>query len=127
MKKALRCLLVILCVVLGTYVIMFLGTNSIFNEVKTVMKGEYDEDYVFTGEMDYFNFTRDSGDATVDLDVKRLFIIHNFQHGYMWVFYSFEVTSKSGGVSPGGADILSKWEIERQNGKCVIVDVIEAP
>ncbi len=127
MKKALRCLLVILCVALGIYVIMFLDTNSIYNEVKTVMKGEYDEDYVFNGEMYCFDFTRGYGETEVDLDVKRLFVVHNFQHGYMWVFYSFEVKSPSGYLLTGGADIPSKWEIERQNGKWVIVDVIEAP
>lgn len=47
--------------------------------------------------------------------------------GYVWAQYSSEAYDETGEVTTGSWRILTKWELEKQDGRWVVTNVNEAP
>ena len=47
--------------------------------------------------------------------------------GYIWVKYSSQAYDETGEVTTGSWNILTKWELEKQDGRWVVTNVNEAP
>ena len=118
--------LIILIILIASYGIMFLTTNSVMRYAKSVFHGEISaEDIVDTPLYRYY---RDEPEiAKVDVSLKRLFVVHGFKDGYIWVKYDVARMDYSGYEVSGARDIISRWKIHKENGEWKVVDIKEAP
>ncbi len=118
--------LIILIILIASYVIMFLTTNSVMRYAKSVFRGEISvEDVIDTPLYRYY---RDEPEiAKVDVSLKRLFVVHSFKDGYIWVKYDVARMDYSGYEVSGSRDIISRWKIHKENGEWKVVDIKEAP
>lgn len=57
------------------------------------------------------------------------FISAKFQenNGYIWVRYYSEAYDKNGEITSGSWNILSRWELEKVDGKWIVTSIIEPP
>ena len=109
------------------YMIMFLNTNSLINEVRDVMKGNVPRAVTENTPLSMYNFSDDLSNAEVDVSITRRFVLHNFFSGTMWVNYTYETTKNDLDLMPGAYKVPSCWKIRRENGKWKIVEIIEGP
>ena len=78
------------------------------------------------GELGYLCVTDD--DAVSQRHRLRLIAGHFAQdEGYMWVKYTSVAYDVDGEVTTGSWNILTKWELEKQDGRWVVTNVNEAP
>ena len=54
-------------------------------------------------------------------------VIHNFQKVIVYVYYSYEVRDEENRLQTGSWGILSKWDIERHNGRWIVTCITEDP
>lgn len=123
--------LLIIIMLLFIYLIMFWNTNSLIEYAKAVFYGEIpNEEIENTPWWGYYDDVHEEGVAKVDLEIRRVFVIHNFFDGYMWVEYKHakydendELMYFSGAEFP----YCTKWTIHKEKGKWVLVDSNEGP
>lgn len=65
---------------------------------------------------------------TINLEVKRVYTIHNFKSGYLWIKYSVEVLDKTGNIMTSSKNIPVKLKIKnnRSNWEVIRIDEKEA-
>ena len=67
-------------------------------------------------------------DAVAQMHRLRLIAGHFAQdEGYMWVQYTSVAYDVDGEITTGSWDILTKWELKKQDGRWVVTNVNEAP
>ena len=122
---------VIFIALLSLYLTMFFTTNSLIRDVRSALLIEVDSYQTAGRAIDVYNnswvLERGRGVGRVDLTLIRLFTIHNFQRGFIYVYYSCEVYDESGELLTGSRSIITRWEIEKLNGEWEIMKIFERP
>ena len=86
----------------------------------------YENAYNQFGELGYLCVTDD--DAVSQRHRLRLIAGHFAQdEGYMWVKYTSVAYDVDGEVTTGSWNILTKWELEKQDDRWIVTDINEAP
>ena len=127
MKKSIKILGIVLCVILIIYFIMFFSTNKLVNDVENIMLGRVPADVTEGKEIHRYNNSAVYLNAEVDVSITRLFVVHNFSDGYMWVKYSYVTKKNDKDILPSSVNVISRWKIHRENGKWEIVEIVEEP
>ena len=111
------------------YLSMIMSTNDLINYVEKVMTGEISKEKTKGTPIDRYNNENVLLNAKVDVTVNRLFVIHNFFDGYVWVKYSYVTTKNEDPreIMPASVDVISRWKIHKKNGSWKIVEIKEAP
>ncbi len=131
-KKILVSLLVVLLLLVSYYCAMLISTNGLIDYVQGVMQGDISGSEVEDSPLRIYSYFASRDDFEyADVKVSRVFVIHNFTDGYMWVDYSIKAYNENGEVIAGSATTfptgLSKWKIHRENGEWKVVDIVESP
>jgi hypothetical protein len=114
-------------VILLIYIVMLLNTNSAVDYVKEVMHGRISASETIGTPLDQYNHNDFLWiNPKVDVSITRLFVLHNFFDGYIWVMYKFETIENGREELPGTGYIMSRWKIHRENGKWEIIEINEA-
>lgn len=110
------------------YGIMFINTNNVLDDFKELklFKAERNKDY---GRLygAYYREDLEGKIKNVDLKCNRIFVVHNFKKGMMVVRYSNITYDYNDEVTDGNKNAISKWYIEKKNGRWVVVDIDEKP
>ena len=86
----------------------------------------YENAYNQFGELGYLCVTDD--DAVSQRHRLRLIAGHFAQdEGYMWVKYTSVAYDVDGEVTTGSWNILTKWEVEKQDDRWIVTNINEAP
>ena len=134
-RPAAIAILVVMVLIL-TYLLMLWNTNPVVDYVESVFKGEIPYEEVVNTPLRRYDTTRyrngsiRDGLADVEIDITRMFVIHNFFDGYMWVKYKNVGYDENGKILYCTSEefpFYSKWKIHRENGEWVIVDIQEHP
>lgn len=121
-------LTVLLCIIY--YSVMLHDTDSLLTDFANCIKGDSVSNTITNTELyKYYNrnelYNNEISDA--DINIRRLFVLHNFHRGIMFIKYDCETFNKSGEHIYGSANVYAKWYIEKKNGVWTVVDVIEKP
>ena len=65
--------------------------------------------------------------ADAKIKISRIFVLHNFKKGKMYVNYTIETLNKDGIHIYGSHNIYSTWDIEKKNGKWIVTSIKEKP
>jgi len=108
---------------------MLYSTNSVIDFAKQVFLKEIDMDkYEDDALVKKYYFPLDFSDDIIDISIKRLFVLHNFQRGFMIVQYTHQVLDSETGLTiTGSIGIVSKWTIEKRDNRWVVTDIEERP
>lgn len=109
------------------YAVFFLNTNSVMRYAKSVFRGEISSEEVVGTPLYIRYYPKDPEVVKVDLNLKRIFVSHNFKDGYIWVKYDEEQLDSYGNIVSGSWDIISRWKIHKENGEWKVVDIDEDP
>lgn len=128
-KVAFRTMIIALLLIpVSAYCIMLIDTNPLMDEVKNVFLGNVSREETRGEPIDRYNIRRrdDAVILSAEVSITRLFTIHNFREGYIWVRYAHKSESAQGSLMGSGI-ILTKWKIKKENGKWSIVEIFEKP
>ena len=121
--------LIIIGVFILVYIIMLLNTNSVISYAKDIFmqKIPYDKNSP-DALMHRYYYPDDDSDDRISLDLHRLFVWHNFDHGYMYVYYTIEVKDRvTNELEHGSWGIPSRWEIKKIDDIWRVIDIKEDP
>lgn len=108
---------------------MLLNTNSVFRYAKSVFRGEISPEEISDSPLKIYDEVHQrEGVAKVKLKISRVFVMHDFTDGYMWIKYTYILHDKDGNLLYGARlefPLYAKWTIHKENGKWVVVDVDE--
>ena len=128
MKKNIK---VAIAAILLVYLIIFYSTNSVVQDVEKVMRGQVAYEDTKGTPIDRYNLRFGRADSehpiNVEVNIMRLFVLHNFAGGYMWVVYSEKGFDPITNSEYAASKVTSRWKIHKENGKWVIVDIKEGP
>jgi hypothetical protein len=107
---------------------MLIDTNPLINEVNNVSLGNISREETRGFPIDRYNIRRryDVEVLNAEVSIIRLFTIHNFREGYIWVRYTNKSENVEG-LRMGSHRVLAKWRIIKDNGKWSIVEIFEKP
>ena len=107
---------------------MILDTNSLFSEAKAIFKGEVEIESIDNMLLKRYCVLDHHPEATkIEYKLTRLFAIHNYKDGYMWLRYTQTAYDKSGGLIYGAYNIPIKWQIHKEDGEWRVIFVWESP
>ena len=118
--------ILILAVITAVYLCMLLSTNPVVKTVEDVYCGRISADDDSPIRM-YDLSSRYSDIAHAEMNITRLFVLHNWRHGFMYVIYSCEYTDENNKVLNASCSIISRWEIEKRDGEWTVIDIEEKP
>lgn len=78
------------------------------------------------GKLGYLCITDDEA-ATEKHELKFIAADFSGNKGYIWVKYSSEAYDKNGKVTFGSWDVLSRWKLEKKDGKWTVISIKEHP
>lgn len=123
--------LILLISLVVIYLIMLWDTNPVVDYAEAVFNGEIPrEEIENTLWCRYDDEDHKEGVTRIDLEIRRLFVIHDFFDGYMWVEYRHAKYDENGDLLYfSGAEFpyCTKWSIHKEKGKWVLVDIEEGP
>ena len=130
-KKVLIVLAIVFSVILVFYAVELISTNSLMNYVKDLADGKIPASETEGEYWDEFNVNSVINGDHAKFKITRVFVIHNFSDGYMWLKWDFWVYDKDDnliyGHSQGFPPGYAKWTIHKENGEWKVVDVWESP
>ena len=62
---------------------------------------------------------------TINLEVKRVYAIHNFKTGYLWIKYSVVVLDKTGNIMTSSKNIPVKLKIKKNKSNWEVIRIDE--
>jgi len=133
-KKAILILIASVLVILGGLVaLMYHDTNELTHHVKELFRGEIDPALPERTPSGTYNqathyeslYPREV--AEVDITILRLFVLHDFNDGFMEVYYFYEARDSESRVLCGSWGIRSHWVIHKEDGVWQIVEIHEDP
>lgn len=115
------------------YIIAFNDTNEIVKFVNDVAEGNIShEDIKGEPVQIYYNADRENF-YSVDFELDRTFVLHNFSDGYIWAKYYIKGYDRNGELIFGfgsnkirGGEIQTKWKIHKENGQWKIIEIDES-
>jgi hypothetical protein len=113
--------IIVVIIAISCYFVMLMDTNPLKNKVINVMAGRVDQSQTIGKPINIYN-TSTIPESLIgtnrNITLIRLFTIHNFSDGVMWVYYTI----------PGNSyRVISKWILHKENGEWEITKIIEAP
>ena len=129
-KLIIKIILGLFATAIVIYIALLVSTNGLMKEVKSVFLGNIDILETEGKPIDRYNIdkyliNKELGD--VKLSIVRIFTLHNFSDGYIWIRYTFEAKDTVGKVITGSYNIPAKWKIHKRAGKWEIAEIYEAP
>ena len=118
------------------YLAMFISTNSVIEYVERVFNGEVPEAITGTPLGAYnihriygneYKSSRGVSELKYEYKVSRLFVLHNFFDGYVWIKYEFSIYNKEGRRMAFTRVPIARLTIHRENGEWVITRRVEDP
>jgi len=122
--------LVILALIAIAYFAMFHDTDELMDEAKRILRKEASIEETEGRALHVYNSNKDKrydDVVTVNVSLERVFVIHNFSDGYVFVVYNEEAYNASGKIKYGSLGATCFWKIHKENGKWDVVDVYEKP
>jgi len=137
MKNMNKKFLIWLFIIIGTilllgnilllYFAMLIDTNSVIDDVKNIMHGNVEESAIDNSPLRTYYRRGDLRTVSVDANITRKFVLHNFSDGYIWVKYTCEGFDSKGSKTYGSWEIPSRWKIHKENGKWKVIEIKERP
>ena len=127
MKKFLLCfVLLIVAALLSIYTVSFISTTPLVTLAREVYCGttKVDPDDPLS-RYDLSGMYSDIANA--EMDITRLLVVHNGQHGYMYVVYSCRYTDRNDNILNESKMVFSKWEIVKEENTWYVTDIMEDP
>jgi hypothetical protein len=121
---------VALLVILGEkiFTIQHQDTDELMQHAEAVLKGEIDQQDTTAGPLRVYNPNmRQLGYSSIEYELSRLLVFHNFADGYILVRYSQCGYDDKGDLSFGSWRIPAIWKIHKTGDKWEVVEVIEHP
>lgn len=123
-----KILIAILLLPIFIYFLIVNNTNSIIYDFKNCIKCNDISQEISSTELYRYYYDDFQGTvADADVNIKRIFVFHNFNKGIMYVKYSCEKYDQSGNHLYGSSNVYAKWYIEKNEGRWVVVKVEENP
>jgi len=120
--------IIIIVALIGLYLILFIDTNSVVRNAKDIMTGDAIGVVTDGTPLHRYNIKSDFPDSTIEAEITRLFVLHDFLDGYIWVKYYYKATSSSNDyILSGAGPLVSRWKIHRVKGRWEIVEIDEKP
>ena len=114
-------------ILLSVYIAMFISTNSIMNYAKDVFSGETiienEENplWRYSFKENFFPETE-----TIEYELKRLYVFHDFNQGKIRVMYRLRYLDKNDNTLTYSL-AQATWYIKKDGGKWIVYDIDEAP
>ena len=106
----------------------FLDTNSVMRYAKSVFRGEIALEEVVDSPMYMRYYPRNEPELDkVDLNLYRIFVLHDFSDGYIWIKYDVAYIDSSGYEFSGSRNVPARWKIHKENGEWKVVEIKESP
>lgn len=105
------------------YVAMIVSVSPLFQEATAVMLNEQ----IGENGLQHYDTGRYGDEVKRSARVIPLLVVHNGQKGYAYICYSYDVKNEDGTLLCVSKNVLSKWEIERIDGKWSITNIKENP
>jgi len=130
MKRIKIILAIVMVLVLGVYLVMFLSTNSVMRELRSVFLLEVDNSETAGRAIDFYNQhyrleERGIEIGDIYLRLSRSSVRHNFRTGYIRIVYTHRVDDEDGNLVMGAWGISARLRIEKINGTWEITEVCE--
>ncbi len=104
---------------------MFFNTNSIIKRAEAIYKGEIPHSEILGSGFEDFDITETRPETTtVDIKINRIFVVHNFYRGFIWVKYDCRAYDVDGKTTYGAIN-YQKWYIKKVDGEWEITDIYE--
>jgi len=120
-------IIIIVSLILMVYLIILIDTNSLKDEVLDAMNGNVAVEDTLGKPLDKYNGLSYWMVTRWENTITRVFVLHNFFDGVMWVNYTRCGYAGDGEIWGGSFNIPSKWTIHKENGKWEIVKIDEHP
>ena len=129
-------LLSVVLIIILLYLAMFLSTNSVIDYVERVFNGDVPEETNGTPLAPYnihkiygneYKEQRGASELQYEYRVNRLFVLHDFFDGYVWIKYEFFIKDENGVVLAGTIEPIARLTIHRENGEWIVTEVNERP
>lgn len=110
------------------YILVVKSTDSVIDDFNACIRCTPEAQQLRSSAL-YNRYYDDCDGRVVDgnVSVKRLFVLHNFNKGFMHVIYTCERLDSAGSRLASSSDVTSTWFIEKQNGKWVVTAIREDP
>lgn len=113
------------------YLLMLWDTNPLIEYARDVFYGEIPNEEIENTPWSKYDTTHNrDGVGEVVLGLRRVFVIHNFFDGYMWITYENIVYDDNGELLYLGTQEFPKmamWKIHKENGEWILVEIDEHP
>lgn len=121
-------LLTISVLIVGVYIILFINTNSVINDFRSIINNKIDDEIAY-GELERYKIPEfdDVVYKRTYSKIKRKFVFHNFGKGVMYIKYTYCAYDTNEKLITGSKDVSSKWYIEKRNGRWVVTEIEEKP
>lgn len=130
-KSKILIIIAIIVILLGvTYSIILHDTDAVIDDFYNCINNRVTSNIIENTELyRYYNKSDlySEGVSETDIKAKRLFVMHNFHKGVMFIKYDCKIFNKHGDLIYGSSNIYAKWYIEKNDGIWVVTDVIEKP
>ena len=134
MKNIAKVIIIILSLVdlfgVVYYAAMLHDTDNLLTDFTDCVKGNTSSNALTDTELyKYYNRNGSYSDEISDanVNIRRVFVLHNFHKGVMFVKYDCETFNKNGEHIYGSSNVYAKWDIEKKNGVWTVVNVSEKP
>ena len=131
MNKLVIAVAILIVIGLVGFIVMLISTNELMAFAKSVFLGKYDKECaqnkLLQQRYDIISSHQSSHIVNVELTLNRIFILHNFSNGYVWVRYTCKYMDSNNETICSALGIYSKWIIQKQNGVWEVVKIYEKP
>lgn len=110
------------------YITLILDTNNVIDDFIACVKNQNIREEVKDTELyNWYNYknTEIINDATVD--VKRIFVFHNFKQGVLCVNFTYKMFDENGNEIRCAHNVNSVWHIRKNNGYWNVVEIEQRP
>ena len=128
----------ILCVLVASLIaasvlfyVQWRDTDDLMQYVESVFEGQIPFEETSDSPLRRYNWTNDGdipnhgSDVIVELDLRRMFVLHNYFDGRIWVTYSVKIYTRDGFVYESSSNVSSTWIIHKTKDGWEIVRIIE--
>ena len=129
-NKIIKIIFILFIIIISLYVIMLIDTNNLKTDFEDCILDKTTSIAVKNSELyRYYNRKElyDNNISYVDADIRRLFVIHNFHTGVIYVSYFCQTFDDKGKMVYSSPDSHAKWYIKKKHGRWIVYDVDEKP
>lgn len=126
MRKIIKMISVFLigCIAL-VYVGMLLSVMPVLDDARNVFTNVSTSDNIYC--LKRYDTSRYGPNVRRKVTIFPLLSFHDFQQGYVYVWYSNEVLDKDDDLLNGSYGIISRWKIKKIENEWKVIDITEDP